>query len=179
MQQNLQFRGRRLSSRRTQIGDVQGAGNTGNRHQFLINRRIQNRLRISRPITHDPRLTRRVEDETHDQRCVWVVFRRPAISAKALKTASRFEIFWTKLPPRICPWGKGVRSTRVTMPKLFAPPLRARKRSGHEVALAFARFPDGRMIYSIRCRTLEIGLDARHTSKLTTLSHAQPTRGAK
>ncbi len=66
--------------------------------------------------------------------------------AKALKTASRFEIFWTKLPAEICPCGKGVKSMRVTTPKLFAPPFRARKRSRLEVALTLASSPDARTI---------------------------------
>ena len=52
-----------------------------------------------------------------------------------------------------------MRSKRVTIPKLLVQPFKARKRSGREVALALAIFPDARMILYISYKTWGWGLE--------------------
>lgn len=76
---------------------------------------------------------------------------------KAVKNSVAAPGAYTILPPQIRVAGYASRSKRVTMPKLFWPPLRAAKRSCRDVALAFTIAPLARTI-----------------SKFKIESHAQP-----
>lgn len=66
------------------------------------------------------------------------------------------------MPPQKGFRGNVRRSKRVTTPKLFPPPLRARQRSGFSAVPARTTSPE-----------------ARTTSKPTTLSHMNPSREEK
>lgn len=81
---------------------------------------------------------------------------------KAVRKSLAADGAYTIRPPQILVAGYALRSKRVTMPKLFWPPLRAAKRSNRDVALAFTISPLARTI-----------------SKFRIESHAQPNRGEK
>ena len=67
--------------------------------------------------------------------------------AKASKIASLLLMDCVREPPHRPPCGNVWRSTRVMMPKLLLPPLRARQRSVRAVALALTMAPDARTSY--------------------------------
>lgn len=74
----------------------------------------------------------------------------------------RLWIALTVDPPQRSPWGKVLRSNLVTTPKLLEPPFKADHRSGFSFEFAFTTWPFASAI-----------------SKFSTLSHANPNRGAK